>query len=108
VRGAVSLDGGGDGNGEHERGNDPPADAPGPLQVADRNETQQLVQDGINSLDDEQRMVVILRDIEGYDYEEIARMLDCPRGTVKSRLHRARLVLRERLRPLFQPEEERT
>jgi RNA polymerase sigma-70 factor (ECF subfamily) len=45
-------------------------------------------------------MVVVLRDIEGFDYETIARLVGCPPGTVKSRLHRARLALREQLKDL--------
>jgi len=43
---------------------------------------------------------VVLSDIEGFAYEEIARMLEVPLGTVKSRLHRARKILQERLGPL--------
>ena len=39
--------------------------------------------------------MIVLRDIEGHGYGEIADLLDCPRGTVKSRLHRARLALKD-------------
>lgn len=46
------------------------------------------------------RMVVVLADVEGYAYEEIATMMRIPIGTVKSRLHRARRALRERLGPV--------
>ncbi|MDR7522522.1 MAG: sigma-70 family RNA polymerase sigma factor [Armatimonadota bacterium] len=58
------------------------------------------VQDALMSLAPDQRMVVVLSDIEGYAYEEIATMLGIPIGTVKSRLHRARRTLRERLASL--------
>jgi RNA polymerase sigma-70 factor (ECF subfamily) len=45
----------------------------------------------------EHREVVVLRELEGLSYEEIARVLGVPRGTVESRLHRARAELRQRL-----------
>jgi RNA polymerase sigma-70 factor (ECF subfamily) len=64
-------------------------------------ETETLVQEAINSLDDEHRTVVVLRDIQHCDYHEIADILEVPPGTVKSRLHRARMMLRERLEPLL-------
>lgn len=64
-------------------------------------ETETLVQEAINSLDDEHRTVVVLRDIQHCDYHEIADILDVPPGTVKSRLHRARMMLRDRLEPLL-------
>jgi len=51
----------------------------------------------LQTLDDEHRAVVILRDIEGFDYQEIASILGVPAGTVKSRLHRARMTLRDAL-----------
>ena len=46
-------------------------------------------------LDDSQRAVIILRDVEGMSYEQIASVLNCELGTVKSRLSRARGALRE-------------
>lgn len=49
----------------------------------------------LQMLDDEQRAVVVLRDIEGFDYQQIGEILGLPTGTVKSRLHRARMALRE-------------
>ena len=48
-------------------------------------------------LDDDQRVVVVLRDIEDLTIEEICEITGLPDGTVKSRLHRARLVLRKRM-----------
>src|SRR5439155_6010349 len=60
---------------------------------------EKLLQDAIAKLDDEQRMVVILRDVEDLSIEEICEITGLPDGTVKSRLHRARLVLRKRLAP---------
>jgi RNA polymerase sigma-70 factor (ECF subfamily) len=52
----------------------------------------------LDRLDPTLRAVVILRYIEGMDYAEIAQVVDCPTGTVKSRLHRAHEELREALR----------
>ena len=51
---------------------------------------QLRVQGCINALDDEFKEVVVLRDIQGFSYEEISDMLEIAGGTVKSRLHRAR------------------
>ncbi len=58
------------------------------------------VQDALLGLSEDLRMVVVLADIEGYAYEEIASMIGVPIGTVKSRLHRARRALRDRLAPI--------
>jgi len=82
----------------------PPLPDPAPADPSDglmAAETERLVQEAISSLDDEHRTVVVLRDIQHCDYREIADVLDVPPGTVKSRLHRARLLLRERLKPLL-------
>lgn len=58
---------------------------------------ERLLQEAIDSLDEEQKTVVILRDVEDLSIEEIVEITGLPDGTVKSRLHRARLVLRKRL-----------
>ncbi|MFN4908113.1 MAG: sigma-70 family RNA polymerase sigma factor [Bacteroidota bacterium] len=55
------------------------------------------VAEAIASLPEEFRTVVILCDIEGFTYEEIAEFIDCPIGTVRSRLHRARKLLAAKL-----------
>jgi RNA polymerase sigma-70 factor (ECF subfamily) len=52
----------------------------------------------INSLDIDFRTVIILCDLEGFTYEEMAKILDIPIGTVRSRLHRARNLLRDKLK----------
>lgn len=56
-----------------------------------------LLQEAIKGLDEEHREVVILRDIEDLSIEEICEITKLPDGTVKSRLHRARLALRKKL-----------
>lgn len=73
---------------------------PGPEAEAVAGETSRRVVEALNELDDEFRIVIVLRDIEGMDYVQIADILDTPLGTVKSRLHRARLLLRARLADL--------
>jgi len=55
------------------------------------------VSNALNSLDVDFRTVIILCDIEGFKYDEMAKILDIPIGTVRSRLHRARNLLRDKL-----------
>lgn len=55
------------------------------------------IERAIAALDEDQRLVVVLRDIEELSYEEIGEITGLPEGTVKSRLHRARLALKEAL-----------
>jgi len=55
----------------------------------------------IEALSDELRQAITLREIEGLSYEEIAEMMDCPIGTVRSRIFRAREAIAQRLRPLL-------
>ena len=78
--------------------------ASSPLQIADtaespddfaqRRELAAAIQDGLTALPDEQRIVLILSDIQGLAYEEIAESLNLPLGTVKTYIHRARNELR--------------
>lgn len=62
--------------------------------------TDRRVQEALLGLNPDLRMVVVLADVEGYAYEEIASMMGVPIGTIKSRLHRARRALRDRLAPI--------
>jgi RNA polymerase sigma-70 factor (ECF subfamily) len=73
-----------------------------PTHNLERSERQQLVWDGLRQLSAEHRTVLVLRDIDGHPYEAISEILDCPVGTVRSRLFRARMELRARLAPLFE------
>lgn len=75
------------------KADDPPLDA-----GLETEEKGQAVQRALLELDDESRAVMVLREIEGRSYEEIAESLEIPLGTVKSRLSRAREALKERLR----------
>jgi RNA polymerase sigma-70 factor (ECF subfamily) len=74
--------------------------APTPAQHAESSERTDLLQNAISSLPDYQRMMIVMYHNDGQSYEEIAEALDMPIGTVKSRLNRARLSLREILEPL--------
>ena len=71
-----------------------------PYLVLDKASMDTRVSSALKSLQPEFRMVVILCDIEGYSYEEIAQIMGTSIGTVRSRLHRARKALREALLPL--------
>ena len=74
---------------------------PGPMASAMSAESARRVDQALAEIDDEFRVVVVLRDIEEMDYGEIADVLDLPIGTVKSRLHRARCMLRAKLADLI-------
>ena len=71
-----------------------PDPSPSPLKLAERAEQQQLLAATLHRLNEADRTVIVLRDLQGYSYEEIAHILQCQLGTVKSRLNRARLALR--------------
>ncbi len=73
------------------------ASAETPYQVLERSERQKLVKLALASLAQPYRTVVILREIEGLSYEEIAHVLEVAEGTVKSRLLRGRELLRRKL-----------
>ncbi|HZL36602.1 MAG TPA: sigma-70 family RNA polymerase sigma factor [Tepidisphaeraceae bacterium] len=69
-----------------------------PLQRMERRERDEAVLAGLGRLDAEYRAVLVMRDIEGFDYQQMADILGLPLGTLKSRLFRARLALRDELR----------
>lgn len=73
---------------------------PGPEAVAIAREDALKVHQALDELDEEFRTVVILRDTEDMSYDEISEILEIPHGTVKSRLHRARKILKEKLSDL--------
>lgn len=68
-----------------------------PEEHAVRQETVQYVQSMLNTMREEYRMVLVLRELEGYSYEEIAQQLSCSLGTVKSRISRARNYLKAQI-----------
>ncbi|MHC4942139.1 MAG: sigma-70 family RNA polymerase sigma factor [Planctomycetota bacterium] len=66
-----------------------------------RKEREQAVQEAIAALPVDYRQAILLRDMEGLSYEEIAELLSIPIGTVRSRLYRAREELRRRLKGVY-------
>ncbi len=69
----------------------------GPAEELERTELETALHRAIAELSEERRIVVVLRDLEGLSYEEIAAALELELGTVRSRLHRARIDLRDKL-----------
>ena len=66
-----------------------------------RQEIERNVTAAVDDLPEELRMAITLREVEGLSYEEIAEAMDCPIGTVRSRIFRAREAIERRIRPLL-------
>jgi RNA polymerase sigma-70 factor (ECF subfamily) len=75
-----------------------------PASSVQLGETRELLSRALALIEPDQRAILVLRDVQGQDYEQIAATLDIASGTVKSRLFRARLALRESLESLTRPE----
>lgn len=71
------------------------SDDPGPEAEVEQRELERAVQDCLNRLPDEFRLVMVMVDIQGLDYQEVAQAARAPLGTIKSRLARARLRMRD-------------
>lgn len=80
-----------------QRMSDPADTTYEPGAEAERSDDQAMVQRAISGLPDELAQVILLRDIDGRPYQEISEILEIPLGSVKSRIHRARQQLKERL-----------
>ena len=83
-----------------------PGGTPGPIahaqidapdKLLEAAEMERLMQTAIAALDEEHRLLVILRDVEEMSYQEIGEITGLPEGTIKSRLHRARMAIKEEL-----------
>lgn len=72
-----------------------------PEAIAQRDEIERTVIMAIEELADDLRTAITLRELEGLSYEEIAQAMDCPIGTVRSRIFRARDAIAKRLRPKY-------
>lgn len=77
---------------------EPPSGELSVLEKLEKREAALKVQDCINTLEDTFKEVIVLRDMQGFSYEEIITMLHISEGTVKSRLHRARVALKHCLK----------
>lgn len=85
-------------------GHDPAATDNPPEAALDSDERAAEVHRALATLSEEHRAVLVLREMEDCDYDTIADVLEIPVGTVRSRLSRARSVLRDRLRDVLQPD----
>ena len=69
----------------------------GPQEAAEEREMREEIHSALRALSPDHRSALVLREIQGYSYEEIASMLECSLGTVKSRINRARAAMRDLL-----------
>ena len=65
-----------------------------PETLYEKKMIQQIIQKGLLKLNENQRELIVLRDLQGFSYEEIGKLLGLPEGTIKSKLHRARMDLK--------------
>lgn len=66
------------------------------------DEIQKVVFDTLDTLPEELKMAISLRELDGMSYEEIANVMECPVGTVRSRIFRAREAIDKKLQPLLE------
>lgn len=83
-------------------GEEPADRTPAPGERLEQQERAAQVRAALDRLSPEHRSILVLREIEGCAYEQIAEVLDVPVGTIRSRLHRARQQLREQLKDVLQ------
>jgi RNA polymerase sigma-70 factor (ECF subfamily) len=96
---------GADDDDETYRGGLEPTDAETPEALLASKEVAATVNSAIAALSEDLRQAITLREIEGLSYEEISEVMNCPIGTVRSRIFRAREAIAERLRPLLDTRE---
>ena len=82
-----------------------PAQQESPVEMSMRAEQVRAVRTAIDALEGNLREIIVLRDIQGLSYEELAEALELPDGTVKSRLFRARRELVVKLKPFWDAQE---
>jgi RNA polymerase sigma-70 factor (ECF subfamily) len=92
---------GGEDDDETYRAGMEPTDGETPEALLASKEIAATVNAAINALSEDLRQAITLREIEGLSYEEISDVMNCPIGTVRSRIFRAREAIAERLRPLL-------
>ena len=74
-----------------------------PEQLVHRDQVERVIYEAIDALPEDLRTAITLRELEGLSYEEIAQAMDCPIGTVRSRIFRAREAIEQKLKPLLEP-----
>lgn len=83
---------------ERQGQRDLPDERSRPDTLTEKRELQEAVHQALSRLKPEQRLIIVLYDLNGFSYENISEMLNVPLGTIKSRLNRARKALREEMR----------
>ena len=68
-----------------------------PENIADQDITFASLSSALELIPDDHRIIIVLHDMEGYTFDEISEILEIPKGTAKSRLHRARIALKSKL-----------
>ena len=79
-------------------------DIPGgssPEEILEANSLREMIFESLSNLPEDIRTAVSLREFEGLSYEEISEVLDCPIGTVRSRIFRGREIIQEKISPLL-------
>ena len=99
------IDSGSDSNGDSEEidliANTPANQAFQPEVALERKELRNAIQKAIAELPEQYRLPLVLRDLQGLSYEEISEVLELRSGTTKSRINRARLMLKDKLKPFI-------
>lgn len=101
ARNPVQLDPNGSGDEDRPGLEERMIDTATPESLALTEEIRATVSAAIDRLPEDLRTAIMLRELEGLSYEEIAKTMDCPVGTVRSRIFRAREAVDERLREIF-------
>lgn len=74
------------------------SDSQTPEEAFQRKENIKIILDAVNELSDDYKSVIVLREMQGFSYEEISNIMECSIGTVKSRINRARKLLKDKLK----------
>lgn len=72
-----------------------------PESMLESKQLTQAINDAVDALPDDVRISIVLRELDGLSYEEIAHVMKCPVGTVRSRIFRARETIAEKIRPML-------
>ena len=83
-----------------------PGETLGPLADMEQSRSKRLLDEALNELSPDQRALIVMHDVEGWRQDDIAQVLEVAPGTIKSRLHRCRQTLRERLGRKMEPNQD--